>query len=244
MKQTSDLNKLKGKWITDKATTFPHNNCPEGDYCHIYIIKVSRAIVKVNEKENGSMKSENVKNKKELFTQEKGKIYLSKDEMENFAFSEKRHRENEELYNIIKALVTMPWIIIKKVTFKSTRDRQAQEIERLKRVIESKDRARENITMQGLPLRWDDSYLVEDGIFSIGRYYDSNWNCFSKDLSMANFNTYANILVGGMPGGGKTKLMQLLAYQALRHGSTVYIGDFKRLDFMKFKSKCNVVIST
>ena len=61
-----------------------------------------------------------------------------------------------------------------------------------------------------------------------------------KDLSMANFNTYANILVGGMPGGGKTKLMQLLAYQALRHGSTVYIGDFKRLDFMKFKSKCNV----
>jgi hypothetical protein len=187
------------------------------------------------------MKSSNVNNKKELFQQEKEKIYLSQQEKDNYAFSEMRHKQNENLSRLFITLVTMPWIIIKKVTFKSTREKQAQEIERLKRVIESKDRARENNTMQGLPLRWNDSYLVEDGIFSIGRYYDSNWNCYSKDIVLGNFNTYANILVGGMPGGGKTKLMQLLAYQALRHGSTVYIGDFKKLDFMKFKNKCEVI---
>jgi len=183
-----------------------------------------------------------IQNKKELFNQEKEKIYLSQGDKENFAFSEKRHRENENTWKTIVFIATLPFWIIKKITFKDTRKTQEREIERLKRVIESKDRARENISMQGLPLKWNNSYLVEDGIFAIGRYYDSNWNCFSKELVLANFNTYANILVGGMPGGGKTKLMQLLAYQALKHGSTVYIGDFKKLDFMKFKHKCEVIV--
>jgi len=84
-------------------------------------------------------------------------------------------------------------------------------------------------------LKWDDKYLKEDGIFNIGM------DIKTGGLIQVNFNNYANCLIGGEPGGGKTKIMQLLAYQALKNRAKVVIGDFKGVDFLRFGNKCDVI---
>jgi len=95
-------------------------------------------------------KNEEIKNKNDLFKIEKDKIYLSKDDKENFSFSEKRHRSNENTFNTLLHIVKLPYyisyklpvFIIKKITFKSTREQKQKELERLKKVMESKEKAR------------------------------------------------------------------------------------------------------
>lgn len=56
-----------------------------------------------------------------------------------------------------------------------------------------------------------------------------------------DFGDQSNLLIGGCPGSGKTRFVRLLAYQALRLGHKVIIGDFKGLDFQKFEPKCQVI---
>lgn len=72
--------------------------------------------------------------------------------------------------------------------------------------------------------------------------------CIGININSGNpyyldFNDQSNLLVGGCPGSGKTRFVRLLAYQALRLGHKVIIGDFKGLDFQKFEPKCQVIYS-
>jgi|WetSurSiteA1Bulk_404760.scaffolds.fasta_scaffold01398_9 nucleoside-triphosphatase THEP1 len=183
-----------------------------------------------------------IKNKNELFEKEKEKIFLTKDDKENFAFSEKRHKQNEENFKMIISLIKLPFTIyslshkaLYKLMNKEKLAKQEKEIERLKRVIISKERAREVMELNGI-IKWDNKYLKSDGIFTIGKNADTG------ELIIINFNINANLLVGGMPGTGKTKLIQLIAFQCLKYGCKVYIGDFKGgVDTIRFANKCNVV---
>ena len=84
-----------------------------------------------------------------------------------------------------------------------------------------------------------DEYLESDGIFNIG--LDVN----SGSVMQLNFNKFANLLVGGLPGGGKSKLIQLIAYIALRYGCKVSCVDIGKggLDYKRFLNKCETVIT-
>jgi nucleoside-triphosphatase THEP1 len=111
---------------------------------------------------------------------------------------------------------------------------QQKEIERLKRVIESKQKW--GSTYKGGEIEWEDRYLKGHGIFNIGIDVTN-----SKEY-IIDFNKNANVLIGGAPGSGKTKLSQMFAYQALKQGSRVHTGDFKGgADFQRFSNKCDVV---
>jgi DNA segregation ATPase FtsK/SpoIIIE-like protein len=132
--------------------------------------------------------------------------------------------------------VKLPWVMVKAITQVDKIKEQKAEIERLKRVVESKTKAREKMLMNGNVLHWDNKYLNKDGIFSIGMDLEGN-------LIIVDFNKFANLLVGGEPGGGKTKLMQLLAWQCLKNNAKVYIADFKGLDFRRFENKCEVIFT-
>ncbi|MCK9273250.1 hypothetical protein M0P65_06960 [Candidatus Gracilibacteria bacterium] len=269
-------------------------------------------------------KSEEIRNKNDLFEIEKEKIYLDKKDKENLSYAEKRHKENTATFNTIMTIIKLPYIlgyklpktIISKITFKSTREAQQKEIARLKRLNDSKERARnsnvlkelefieafKNIgfkdklnkypvfngleiigdretisfksnlsltewiskkeqletvlntnivsvrqgenkqivdldtTKNKLPklLNWDDDYLINDGIFPIGKDIFGN-------IVKFEFIYIANILVGGAPRGGKTKLFQLLSYQILKTGGKLIIAEFKGVDYQKFENKCQVI---
>ncbi|MBN2259995.1 MAG: hypothetical protein JW702_05605, partial [Clostridiales bacterium] len=254
-----------------------------------------------------------------------GKIKLSKEEIESYKYSEYRHNRNEESFNTFITIIKLPYYIfwkfpawtIRKVTFKDMREKQQKEIERLKLVMESKERARKsnilelekyekafevigfkdklgnyplfhsiekdedretisfksNLTLsewmnkkesletvldtnvvsikhqkeskqivyldttkKGMPklLEWKDEYLINDGILPIGQDIFGN-------LIKFEFIYVANVLIGGAPRGGKTKLFQLLAYQILRAGGHLIIAEFKELDYQKFENKCQVI---
>lgn len=271
-------------------------------------------------------KDENIKSKTDLFELEKEKIYLSKEEKENFAFAEKRHKENARVLNNIVTFFKTPYYVfykfprflIKKITYKSVREAQEKEIKRLKLVMESKERARNSnilkefeyekafetinfkdnsgkypifqsietsdykesiVFKSNIPLsnwiakkeqletalntniariiqgenkqlttieiinntipeflEWDNKYLVSDGIFNIGM------DIITGELITIDFNVNANLLVGGMPGTGKTKLIQLIIFQCLKYECNVYIGDFKGgVDTIRFTNKCTVI---
>ncbi len=109
-------------------------------------------------------KSEEIKNKGDLFQAEKEKIYLSKDDKENLAYAEKRHKSNSENFNTLMHLIKLPYyiiykipvLIIKKITFKSTREQQKKEIDRLKRVALAKEKARNSNILK--ELEFEDSF--------------------------------------------------------------------------------------
>lgn len=188
----------------------------------------------------GKKKGNNIMKKYELYKE--GKIKLTKEEIENYKWSEERHEQNaktfKKMLTIIKipyyVLFKLPYWLIKKVTFKDIRDHQQKEINRLKLVMESKARAREIMKYENV-IDWDNKYLISDGIFNIGIDANSNIVCL-------DFNLFANLLIGGLPGGGKSKLIQLIAFQCLKNGATIHICDFKGgLDTQKFENKCNII---
>lgn len=84
-----------------------------------------------------------------------------------------------------------------------------------------------------------DEYLKSDGIFNIG--LDVN----SGSIIQLNFNNFANLLVGGLPGGGKSKLIQLIGYSALRYGCKIHCVDIGKggLDYKRFLNKCESIIT-
>lgn len=91
-------------------------------------------------------------------------------------------------------------------------------------------------TKKNMPklIKWDDEYLVNDGILPIGQ------NIFAEKINF-EFVHVANILVGGAPRGGKTKLFKLLGYQILRTGGHLIIAEFKGVDYQGFENKCQVI---
>jgi S-DNA-T family DNA segregation ATPase FtsK/SpoIIIE len=105
-------------------------------------------------------KSEEIKNKVDLFQMEKEKIYLDKKDKENLSYAEKRHKENAATFNTLLHIVKIPYylgyklpkFIISKITFKSTREAQEKEIARLKRLNESKEKARNSNVLKELEI--------------------------------------------------------------------------------------------
>ncbi len=121
-------------------------------------------------------KSDEIRNKNDLFELEKEKIYLDKKDKENLAYAEKRHRNNAENFNTLLHIIKLPYyiiykipmFIISKVTFKSTREQQQRELERLKRVVEAKERARESNVLK--ELEFIEAFKVIGFKDSIGKY--------------------------------------------------------------------------
>lgn len=112
---------------------------------------------------------------------------------------------------------------------------QQKEVKRLEMVIKSKERARAIMDLDGV-IKWDNKYLIRDGIFPIGK------DVKTGNLIILDFNKFANLLVGGLPGGGKTKLIQLLVFQSLKHGCKIFLADFKGgVDTIRFSNKCTVI---
>jgi DNA replication protein DnaC len=173
----------------------------------------------------------------------KGEIKLPKEEIENYKYATYKHKRNEETANTFITIIKLPYYIfwkfpvwtLKKVTFKDTREKQQKEIKRLKLVIKSKERAREKMELENV-LPWSNEYLVKDGVFKIGR------DVKTGKIITIDFNVNANLLVGGMPGTGKTKLIQLMIFQCLKYGCKCYIADFKGgVDTIRFANKSNVI---
>ena len=107
----------------------------------------------------------------------------------------------------------------------------------IEKIIECESKRRINVyavsAKTNLPtkLMWNDSYLSQsDTIFILG---ESLTGTVRMDVSKTN-----NILLGGSTGGGKTNLLQLLVYQAIRKGWQVVVGDLKGgCDFSEFQCK-------
>ncbi len=165
-----------------------------------------------------------------------GQIKLTQDEILKYQFAESRHKEIENLVNLIKLPYTIYSTLRKLLSKKYNTLRNIEnlknlekEVSRLKLVMESKERAKKMKNYN-----WDDINLKSDGIFSLGinDYYEN------VDI---NFSNFSNLLIGGEPGGGKTKLIQLLIYQALKHNATVDICDFKGLDYIKLRDKTRLI---
>jgi len=145
-------------------------------------------------------------------------------------YSRYRHHKNSQfvLFRIAR------WIKQYKNKKNVLLQQQQKEIERLNRVIASKEKWGK--TYKGGIIEWEDSYLKNPGVFNIGKDVNN-----SKEY-IIDFNLNANVLIGGSPGSGKTKLSQMFAYQAIKQGSKVHIGDFKGgADFQRFSNKCDVV---
>jgi DNA segregation ATPase FtsK/SpoIIIE-like protein len=167
----------------------------------------------------------NIQTGKQLSNKEVEKI-----EEENQKYSEYMHYKNSQFIlfraiRFIKKQKNKKNVIIKN---------HEKEIERLKRVIESK--AKWANTYKGGIIEWQDNYLKTPGIFNIGV------DVKTGQEYIIDFNLNANVLIGGAPGSGKTKLSQMFAYQAIAQKSKVHIGDFKGgTDFLRFSNKCNVI---
>jgi DNA segregation ATPase FtsK/SpoIIIE-like protein len=183
------------------------------------------------------------KTKLELYNEKQNKITLDKQEIENIEFSKNRHQENEATFETIMIVFKSPYYIfwkfpkwlIHKITFKEKRNEQEKEIKRLKLVMDSKEMAREKMKLENV-MQWENKYLISDGIFPIGE------DIKTGKLVIIDFNINANLLIGGMPGSGKSKLVQLIIFQCLKHNANVYIGDFKGgVDFQRFENKCTVI---
>jgi len=188
---------------------------------------------------------ENNKSKMELYEekQKQNKKTLDKQEIADIEFSRKRHQENEEQWETFMIILKMPYYIffkmpawiIGKVTYTEKRKSQENEILRLKRVIESKERARKMMELENI-IKWDNKYLIKDGIFNIGK------DIKTGKLITVDFNVNSNLLVGGMPGTGKTKLIQLIVFQCLKYGCRCYVADFKGgVDTIRFMNKADVI---
>ena len=63
------------------------------------------------------------------------------------------------------------------------------------------------------------------------------------ELVTIDLRVTPNILVGGTPGAGKTKLTQLIAMESYLKGAAVYIADFKGgMDFVRqWKRRCHMI---
>lgn len=114
---------------------------------------------------------------------------------------------------------------------------KSNEIDRLNMVIKSKQKAHDKMKfIDNSIIHWENRFLSRDGIFPIGLNENSN------NVNI-NFEEYSNLLIGGLPGSGKTKLLQLLIYQCLLHNCDTYVADFKGgLDYQCFENKCLVII--
>jgi len=176
-----------------------------------------------------------IKNKK-YYNEKTGKPLSNKDveliEEKNRKHSEHRHYKNSQfiLFRAIRFIrkhKNKKNVIIKN---------HEKEIERLKRVIESKQKWAN--AYKGGIIEWQDNYLKGHGIFNVGV------DVTNGQEYIIDFSKNANILVGGAPGEGKTKFIQMLSYQAILHGSKIHIGEFKGgADFQRFFNKCNVVLN-
>jgi DNA segregation ATPase FtsK/SpoIIIE-like protein len=155
---------------------------------------------------------------------------IEKIQAEQKKFSEYRHYKNSQFF-VFKIIRFVKNYKNKKNVLLQ---QQQKEIDRLKLVIASKQKW--GSTYKGGVIEWQDSYLKNAGVFNIGMDVKT-----SKEY-IIDFNLNANVLIGGAPGSGKTKLSQMLAYQAIKQGSRVHIGDFKGgTDFLRFSNKCNVI---
>lgn len=155
-----------------------------------------------------------------------------KEEEQRINYSKYRHYKNSQfiLFRAIR--------FIKKIKNKKNKiiKKHEKEIERLKTVIKSKQKWAS--VYKGGIIEWQDNYIKTPGVFNIGV------DVKTGQEYIIDFNLNANVLIGGSPGSGKTKLSQLLAYQALKQDSKVHIGDFKGgTDFLKFSNKCDVIIA-
>jgi DNA segregation ATPase FtsK/SpoIIIE-like protein len=163
---------------------------------------------------------------------------MTKKEREEFerqkAFYYKRIRQINNFKKAVMLPYTIPKAIYNLVTQKEKNLAQAKEIERLKRVIESKKKCANYQDPNGIVL-WRDEYLSKiHGVFKIGVDMEG------KEIEF-DFNNTANILTGGAPGGGKSNLILLVLYQALLQGSKCYIADFKGTDYVALEDKTNVI---
>lgn len=184
----------------------------------------------------------NINEVSKKFELKNGKYYnksngsqASKTDMEkineaNRIYSDYRHQQNK---SVLKSI----YIAIKKYRNRKNViiEQQQKEIARLNLVMKSKEKWANQY--KGGSIEWNDSYFKNlDGVFNVGV------DIATGKEHVINFNKNANILVGGAPGEGKTKFVQLLAYQALRCGNKIHIGDFKGgTDFISFQNKCDVV---
>jgi DNA segregation ATPase FtsK/SpoIIIE-like protein len=66
-------------------------------------------------------------------------------------------------------------------------------------------------------------------------------NAINHEKYYIDFNIQSNLLVGGAPGGGKSKFIELLMYEAAKCGHNVIVGDFKGLDLKPYEKKCKVI---
>jgi|WetSurMetagenome_2_1015567.scaffolds.fasta_scaffold01672_8 DNA segregation ATPase FtsK/SpoIIIE-like protein len=165
------------------------------------------------------------------------KKQLSKKEMELQEEQNRKHSEHRHYKNSQFILFRAVRFIRKHKNKKNVIIQEhKKEIERLNRVIQSKQKW--GNAYKGGIIEWQDNYLKGHGIFNVGVDV-TNGNEYIID-----FNKNANILVGGAPGEGKTKFIQMIGYQALLHGSKIHIGEFKGgADFQRFFNKCNVVLT-
>lgn len=64
----------------------------------------------------------------------------------------------------------------------------------------------------------------------------------AEDISI-DLRVTPNILVGGTPGAGKTKLTQLIAMESYLKGASIYIADFKGgMDYVRqWKRRCKMI---
>ncbi|MEN8907297.1 MAG: FtsK/SpoIIIE domain-containing protein [Clostridiales bacterium] len=182
----------------------------------------------------------NYKSKKELYEESKEKNRLLKADKDNYKYSEYRHTKNSEYWKGFKTFIKIIFFPVSIPVYfyknrKSLKIANEKELLRLKLVMESKERARIKMLLDE-KVPWYNKYLSQDGIFKIGIALETN------ETMELNFNKFANLLIGGLPGGGKSVLIQLIAFQCLKYSAKVHLADFKGgLSTQKFENKCNVV---
>lgn len=84
---------------------------------------------------------------------------------------------------------------------------------------------------------WKNTFLDDkDFILKVG---ENNFGEEYIDLSFL-----PHVLIGGSTGSGKSNLVKVLAFQSLKKGADVYIGDFKGgIDYVgKWREKCKIII--
>jgi DNA segregation ATPase FtsK/SpoIIIE, S-DNA-T family len=167
----------------------------------------------------------------------KGNKFLNDKEIEKIKISNQkyanyRHSKNKEF------LIFKVFRFVKKQAGKKKAYVRGLEKEnsRLKMVIDSKNKWANYQNPYGL-VEWRDDFLCgKHGVFAIGVTMEGQQVTF-------DFNKTPNILCGGAPGGGKSRLMLLVLYQALKQGSKCYLADFKGTDYVDLEDKTNIIYS-
>lgn len=79
---------------------------------------------------------------------------------------------------------------------------------------------------------WNENYIdyTNDAIYSLGKN-------IAGELVTINIDKMPHLIVAGSTGSGKTKLDMVIGIQALKRGATLYILDFKGLDFYPLEKR-------